>query len=68
MNRERKAWIVDRARGFAQSMIENAEPIFQPWADEFTEEELQLCQDELTRMSKRIGKTRTFASVERGEA
>jgi uncharacterized protein YaaR (DUF327 family) len=49
-------------------MIENAEPIFQPWADEFTEEELQLCQDELTRMSKRISKTRTFASVESGEA
>lgn len=65
MKRERKAWIIDRTRGFTQGMIENAEVLFQEWADGFTDEELKLCQEELNRLSKNIGKTRTFASVDR---
>lgn len=65
MKRERRAWVVDRARGFVQGMIDNAEVLFQDWADEFTDEELKLCQAELNRICKAIGKTRTFASVEK---
>lgn len=67
MKRERKAWIIDRTRGFTQGMIENAEVLFQEWADGFTDEELKLCQEELNRLSKNIGKTRTFASVDRSD-
>jgi len=67
VNRERKAWIIDRARGFAQGILENAEVLWQEWAEDFTDEEHKLCCAELMKLSKKIGSTRTFASVEKSD-
>lgn len=64
ITRERRAWIVDRARGFAQGILENAEVMWQDWAEDFTDDEQKLCTDELMKLSKKIGATRTFSSVE----
>lgn len=64
MKRERKAWIVDRIRGFAQGILENAEVSWQEWAEDFTDEEQKLANMELMKLSERIGNTRTFVSVE----
>lgn len=67
MKRERKAWIVDRARGFAQGILENAEVFWQDWAEDFTDEEFKLCTEELMKISRSIGAKRTFVSVENSD-
>lgn len=62
MKRDRKAFLVDRTRALAQGAIENLEIMWQPWAENLTDEEMMLCHEEVERIAARINKTRTFAS------
>lgn len=60
MTREQRRMVIDRARRYAQALIENAEIIFA--FDELSDDEFNVMSDELVAIAKRIGKTRSFAS------
>jgi hypothetical protein len=62
MNRDRKAFLVDRTRALAQGAIENLEIMWQDWAEDLTDEEMKLCAEEVERIAARVNKTRTFAA------
>jgi hypothetical protein len=63
MNRERRDHVKDLARRYAQGVIESLETIWQ--FPELTDEEFKVMDDEIQKIAKRIGKTRTFSSFER---
>jgi hypothetical protein len=67
MNTDRAAWLKDRVRALAQGAVDNLEIIWQPWAEELTEEEYKLCCDEVKNIATRINRTRTFASREKND-
>ncbi|MBD1602408.1 hypothetical protein [Pseudomonas typographi] len=55
MKRERRKEVKDRVRYFASGLVENEELIqVSEQFDDFTDEEKQLAQDEMVRISKRI--------------
>ncbi|UQI33045.1 hypothetical protein M3M50_10580 [Pseudomonas bijieensis] len=54
MKRERRAELIRKARYFAAGLVENAEPTVSGSFDELTEEEHELIEAEMQRISKRI--------------
>lgn len=54
MKRERRAELIRKARYFAAGLVENAEPMVSAGFDELTEEESELIEAEMQRISKRI--------------
>ena len=54
MKRERRAELIRKARYFAAGLVENAEPMASGSFDELTEEEHELIEAEMQRISKRI--------------
>lgn len=62
MDRARQEWLKDRTRRFAQGVVENLELAWQDWVEDLTQEEFVLCCDEVEKIAKRIGRTRTYVS------
>ena len=63
ISRKRKALLTDMVRRHAQGVVENLELI---WVFEEIDddEEAEFMQAELVAVAKRIGKTRTFVSID----
>jgi hypothetical protein len=61
VKRERRDVLKDMARRYAQGVIENLELIWR--FEDVTQEEMQIMQNEVDAIAKRIGKIRKFVDV-----
>jgi hypothetical protein len=61
VKRERREVLKDMARRYAQGVIENLELVWR--FEDVTQEEMQIMQNEVDAIAKRIGKIRKFVDV-----